>query len=77
MTALRSISRIRCECWKTGNCFGSPLNDIGVDTLGGQAVLDGFAVAFFPIRYINGVGAAFALFLCMMLGSQARNILPC
>ena len=60
---------------ETGTVFGSPLNDIGLDTLGGQAFLDGFAVAFFPIQYINGVGAALALFLCMMLASQFKNIL--
>src|SRR5580704_12490496 len=47
---------------ETGTVFGSPLNDIGLDTLGGQAFLDGFAVRFFPIRYINGVDAAFAFF---------------
>lgn len=61
---------------ETGTVFGSPLNDIGLDTLGGQAFLDGFAVAFFPIRYINGVDAAFALFLCMMLASQFGRELP-
>jgi hypothetical protein len=59
---------------ETGTVFGSPLNDMGVDTLGGQAFLDGFAVAFFPIQYINGVDAALALFLCMMLASQFKNI---
>ncbi len=58
---------------ETGTVFGSPLNDIGADTLGGQAFLDGFAVAFFPIQYVNGV-AALALFLCMMLASQYRSI---
>src|SRR5580700_9002035 len=55
---------------QTGAVFGSTLNDIGFDTIGGQAFLDGFVVAAFPIRYINGLGAAFALFLCMMLASQ-------
>ena len=55
---------------QTGTVFGSPLNDIGFDTIGGQAFLDGFVVAFFPIRYINGVDAAFALFLCMLLAGQ-------
>jgi hypothetical protein len=60
---------------ETGTVFGSPLNDIGLDTLGGQAFLDGFAVAFFPIQYINGVGAAFALFLCMLLASQFKSVL--
>jgi hypothetical protein len=55
---------------QTGSVFGSPLNDIGFDTIGGQAFLDGFVVAFLPIRYINGIDAALALFLCMMLASQ-------
>jgi len=65
---------------ETGTVFGSTLNDIGFDTIGGQAFLDGFVVAFFPIRYINGLGAAFALFLCMMLASQftrgRRELMP-
>lgn len=60
---------------ETGTVFGSPLNDIGLDTLGGQAFLDGFSVAFFPIQYINGVGAALALFLCMMLAAEFKNFL--
>lgn len=55
---------------ETGSVLGGTLNDIGFDTIGGQAFLDGFVVAFFPIRYINSVDAAFALFLCMMLASQ-------
>lgn len=60
---------------ETGTVFGSPLNDIGLDTLGGQAFLDGFSVAFFPIQYINGVDAALALFLCMMLACEFKSIL--
>lgn len=59
---------------ETGTVFGSPLNDIGADTLGGQAFLDGFAVAFFPIQYVNGLGAALALFLCMLLASHYKSI---
>jgi hypothetical protein len=55
---------------ETGTVFGSPLNDIGFDTIGGQAFLDGFVVAAFPIRYINGVDAAFAFVLCILLASQ-------
>ncbi|HEY1759735.1 MAG TPA: hypothetical protein VGG72_30470 [Bryobacteraceae bacterium] len=55
---------------ETGTVVGSTLNDIGFDTIGGQAFLDGFVVAFFPIRYINAMGAAFALFLCMLLASE-------
>jgi hypothetical protein len=65
---------------ETGSVFETPLNVVGFDTLGGQAFLDGFAVAFFPIRYINGVDAAFSLFLCMMLASQftkgRRELMP-
>ncbi len=65
---------------ETGSVFESPLNVVGFDTLGGQAFLDGFLVAFFPIRYINGVDAAFALFLCMMLASEftrgRRELIP-
>lgn len=54
---------------ETGAVFGSPLNDIGLDTLGGQAFLDGFVVAFFPIRYINAIDSGFGFFACMMLAS--------
>jgi hypothetical protein len=65
---------------ETGSVFGSTLNDIGFDTIGGQAFLDGFVVAFLPIRYINGLDAAFALFLCMMLAGQftrgRRELIP-
>jgi hypothetical protein len=65
---------------ETGTVYGSPLNDIGLDTIGGQAFLDGFVVAFFPIRYINGIDAAFALFLCVLLAGQftrsRRELIP-
>ena len=52
---------------QTGTLFGSPLSAIGWETLGGQAFLQGFVVAYFPIRYINGFDAVFALFLCLLL----------
>ena len=55
---------------EAGTVFGSPLSAIGTQTLGAQAFLDAFAVAFFPIVYINGVDAVFGLFLCMMLAAQ-------
>jgi hypothetical protein len=55
---------------ETGTVFGSPLSAIGMQTLGAQAFLDGFVVAFFPIQYINGVDAVFGLFLCLILASQ-------
>lgn len=55
---------------ETGTVYGSPLSAIGSETLGGQAFLQGFIVAFFPIRYINGFDSVFALFLCLMLASE-------
>jgi hypothetical protein len=58
---------------ETGTVFGSPLSAMGLQTLGGQAFLDGFAVAFFPITYINGVDAVFGLFLCLLLASQVTK----
>lgn len=55
---------------ETGTVFGSPLSAMGLQTLGAQAFLDGFVVAFFPIAYINGVDAVFGLFLCLILATQ-------
>src|SRR5580700_4299422 len=55
---------------ETGTVFGSPLSAMGLQTLGAQAFLDGFVVAFFPIVYINGVDAVFGLFLCLILATQ-------
>jgi hypothetical protein len=55
---------------ETGTVFGSPLSAMGTQTLGAQAFLDAFAVALFPIVYINGVDAVFGLFLSMMAASQ-------
>lgn len=52
---------------QTGTLFGSPLSAIGWESLGGQAFLQGFVVAYFPIRFINGADAVFALFLCLLL----------
>ncbi len=52
---------------QTGTLFGSPLSAIGSQTLGGQAFLQGFVMAHFPIQYINGFDAVFALFLCLLL----------
>jgi hypothetical protein len=34
----------------TGTLYGSPLNGLGGVTLGAQAFLQGFIIAFFPIR---------------------------
>ncbi|HUN54405.1 MAG TPA: hypothetical protein VMU29_04545 [Smithella sp.] len=52
---------------QTGTLFGSPLSDIGFDTLGGQAVLHGIMLNHFPIPYINGADAVFGLFLCLTM----------
>jgi hypothetical protein len=55
---------------ETGTVYGSPLSAVGSETLGGQAFMQGFIVAFFPISYINGFDAVFAMFLCLMLASE-------
>lgn len=52
---------------ETGTLFGSPLSAIGLETLGGQAVLHGIILNHFPIPYINGVDAVFGLLLCLIL----------
>jgi hypothetical protein len=58
---------------ETGTVFGSTLSAMGLQTLGAQSFLDGFVVAFLPIRYINGVDAVFGLFLCLMLATQVTR----
>ncbi len=52
---------------QTGTLFGSPLSAIGLETLGGQAVLHGIILNHFPIPYINGADAVLGLFLCLIL----------
>ena len=52
---------------QTGTLFGSPLSALGSQTLGGQAFLHGFILAFFPIRYLNGLDALFGQALCLLL----------
>lgn len=52
---------------ETGTLYGGPLNGLGGVTLGAQAFLQGFIVAFFPIRFINGADAVFCFFLCLVL----------
>ena len=58
---------------ETGTVFGSPLSAMGLQTLGAQAFLDGFVVAFFPIVYINAVDAVFGLFLCLILATEVTR----
>lgn len=55
---------------QTGTIFGSLLTPIGIDTLGGQAFIQAFVVAFFPIVYINAADAVFGLILCLLLVCQ-------
>ena len=52
---------------QTGTLHGSPLNALGSQTLGGQAFLHGFILAFFPVRYLNGLDAVFGQALCLLL----------
>jgi hypothetical protein len=52
---------------ETGTLYGSPLNGLGGVALGTQAFLQGFIIAFFPIRFINGADAVFCFFLCLVL----------
>jgi hypothetical protein len=57
---------------ETGTLYGSPLNALGGEGLGGQAFLQGFVVGFFPLDFINGVDGVFCFFLCLLLpGSVA------
>jgi hypothetical protein len=52
---------------QTGTLAGSPLNALGLETLGGEAFLQGIILNHFPIQYINGADAVFGLLLCLML----------
>ncbi len=52
---------------ETGTLRGSPFNALGSETLGGQAFLHGFALAHWPIAYVNTVDAVFALTLCLIV----------
>lgn len=57
---------------ETGTLYGSPLNALGGEGLGGQTFLQGFVVGFFSLRFINAADAVFCFFLCMALaGSPA------
>jgi hypothetical protein len=56
----------------TGTVHDNPIGSIGIETLGGQAVLQGFVAADFPIEYINGADALFCLLLSLLIiGSVA------
>jgi hypothetical protein len=51
----------------TGTVHDNPIGSIGIETLGGQAVLQGFVAANFPIEYINGADALFCLLLSLLI----------
>jgi hypothetical protein len=62
----------------TGTVKGSYFSAIGSETLGGQAFLHGFALAHWPIGYVNTVDSVFAFLLCLMsvLSVSMRTELP-
>lgn len=56
----------------TGTVHDNPLGAIGLETFGGEAVLQGFILANFPLDYINGADALFCLLLSLaIVGSVA------
>lgn len=55
----------------TGTVFGSPLNALGSETLGGMAGLHAMAVNHAPIAYLNAVDAGLGLLLCLLLPVSA------
>ncbi len=58
----------------TGTLAGGGLNSLGTETLGGQALLDGFLLAHAPLTTINAVDAVFGLALCgLLLAGQIRR----
>ncbi len=62
----------------TGTVKGSHFSALGSETLGGQAFLHGFALAHWPIGYVNTVDSVFAFLLCLMsvLSVSVRKELP-
>ncbi len=51
----------------TGTLAPNPLGYLGVDTLGGQALLHGLVLAFLPLEYVGHVDFAFCFMLCLLL----------
>ena len=56
---------------ETGTLRGSPLSALGSETLGGQSFLHGVVLSFAPLPYINGVDAAFGLFVLLLIAAAA------
>jgi len=53
----------------TGTLGGSPLNSLGLSTLGGQAYLQAFVLSLAPIQFINAVDAVFGLVVLLAMGA--------
>jgi hypothetical protein len=57
---------------ETGTLYGSPLNALGAEALGGQSFVQAFIIGYFPLTFINGADAVFCFFLCLaLIGSVA------
>ncbi|HEX6143011.1 MAG TPA: hypothetical protein VFZ01_09860 [Geminicoccaceae bacterium] len=52
---------------QTGSLAASPFTPIGVDSLGAQAFLQSFLLAYLPIRYVNAFDAIFCFLLLALL----------
>jgi hypothetical protein len=52
---------------QTGTLFGSPLNTLGSESLGGQAFLQEPFVALLPMAYINAADAVFCFSLIILM----------
>jgi hypothetical protein len=57
-----------------GTLYGSSLSDLGSETLGGKAFLDGFIASLFPLKYLNASDAVFGLFLCFVLAAGLAGV---
>jgi hypothetical protein len=55
----------------TGTLHDNPIGSVGIETFGGQAILQGFIVANFSIAYINGADALFCLLLSLLIVGSA------
>jgi hypothetical protein len=55
---------------ETGTLYGSPLNALGTEALGGQSILQGFIVGYFPLAFINSADAVFCFWLCLALAGS-------
>ncbi len=54
----------------TGTLQAGPFSALGGQTLGGQAFLQGFVLAHWPLGTVNAVDALFALTMCLLLATS-------